>query len=106
MSWDSKVARRRQSSAASGTRNIAIHARQQAKRSIQPQSQHVADPFLQDFLTPSFDPASYLNATLPPLQTSSRTPASQASSQAPVPLSELSIQTQTVLSQLNAHTTR
>ncbi|KAK4142982.1 uncharacterized protein C8A04DRAFT_37854 [Dichotomopilus funicola] len=106
MSWDSKVARRRQSSAASGTRNIAIHARQQAKRSIQPQSQHVADPFLQDFLNPSFDPASYLNATLPPLQTSSRTPASQASSQAPVPLSELSIQTQTVLSQLNAHTTR
>ncbi|KAK3297646.1 uncharacterized protein B0H64DRAFT_372978 [Chaetomium fimeti] len=106
MAWDSKAARRRQSSAASGTRSIAIHARQQAKRVTQPQSQHVADPFLQDFLNPSFDAASYLNATLPPLQTSSRTPGNQASSQGAVPLAELSIQTQTALSQLNAHTTR
>ncbi|KAK4038696.1 hypothetical protein C8A01DRAFT_17233 [Parachaetomium inaequale] len=106
MAWDSKAARRRQSSAASGTRNIAIHARQQAKRAAQPQSQHVADPFLQDFLNPSFDAASYLNATLPPLQTSSQASRSQGSSQGAVPLAELSIQTQTVLSQLNAHTTR
>ncbi|KAH6850910.1 hypothetical protein B0I37DRAFT_372741 [Chaetomium sp. MPI-CAGE-AT-0009] len=106
MAWDSKAARRRQSSAASGTRSIAIHARQQAKRATQPQSQHVADPFLQDFLSPSFDAASYLNATLPPLQTSSRTAGNQASSQGAVPLAELSIQTQTALSQLNAHTTR
>jgi hypothetical protein len=106
MAWDSKAARRRQSSAASGTKNIAIHARQQAKRAAQPQSQHVADPFLQDFLNPSFDAASYLNATLPPLQTSSQASRSQVSSQGAVPLAELSIQTQTVLSQLNAHTTR
>ncbi|EAQ86622.1 hypothetical protein CHGG_07875 [Chaetomium globosum CBS 148.51] len=106
MAWDSKAARPRQSSAASGTRSIAIHAKQQAKRATQPQSQHVADPFLQDFLSPSFDAASYLNATLPPLQTSSRTPGNQASSQGAVPLAELSIQTQATLSQLNAHTTR
>lgn len=106
MAWDSKAARPRQSSAASGTRSIAIHAKQQAKRATQPQSQHVADPFLQDFLSPSFDAASYLNATLPPLQTSSRTPGNQASSQGAVALAELSIQTQATLSQLNAHTTR
>lgn len=66
------------------------------------QSPHVADPFLQDFLSPSFDPAAYLNATLPPLQTSSRAPASQGA----VPLAELSLQAQSVVSQLNAHTTR
>ncbi|KAK3898487.1 hypothetical protein C8A05DRAFT_47212 [Staphylotrichum tortipilum] len=102
MAWDSKPGRRRQGSAASGTRNIAIHARQQSRRVAQPQSQHVADPFLQDFLSPSFDAASYLNATLPPLQTSSRA----SSSQGAVPLAELSIQAQSVLSQLNAHTTR
>ncbi|KAL2195811.1 hypothetical protein P885DRAFT_39286 [Corynascus similis CBS 632.67] len=106
MAWDSKAARRRQSSAASGTRSIAIHARQQSRRVAQPRSQHVADPFLQDFLSPSFDAASYLNATLPPLRTSSRTSGTQGSNQAAVPLAELSIQTQTVLSQLNAHTTR
>ncbi|KAL2180139.1 uncharacterized protein P884DRAFT_256538 [Thermothelomyces heterothallicus CBS 202.75] len=106
MAWDSKAARRRQSSAASGTRSIAIHARQQSRRVAQPRSQHVADPFLQDFLSPSFDAASYLNATLPPLQTSSRTSGSQGSAREAVPLAELSIQTQELLSQLNAHTTR
>lgn len=105
MAWDSKPGRRRQSSAASGTRNIAIHARQQSRRVAQPQSQHVADPFLQDFLSPSFDAASYLNSTLPPLQTSSRA-SSQGSTQGAVPLAELSLQAQSVLSQLNAHTTR
>ncbi|KAK4240258.1 hypothetical protein C8A03DRAFT_13389 [Achaetomium macrosporum] len=107
MAWDSKASRRRQSSAASGTRNIAIQARQQSRRVVQPQSQHVADPFLQDFLSPLFDPAAYLNSTLPPLQTSSRLAGSQGASQAgAVPLAELSIQAQSVLSQLNAHTTR
>ena len=106
MAWDSKSTRRRQSSAASGTRNIAIHARQQAKRPVQPQSEHVADPFLRDFLTPSFDAAAYLNATLPPLQPSPRTSGGQGAGQGAVPLAELSMQAQTVLSQLNAHTTR
>lgn len=105
MAWDSKQSRRRQSSAASGTRNNAMHARQQSKRVVQARSQHVADPFLQDFLSPSFDAAAYLNASLPPLQTSSRS-GSQSAGQAAVPLAELSSQTQSMLSQLNAHTTR
>ncbi|KAK3304217.1 uncharacterized protein B0T15DRAFT_535814 [Chaetomium strumarium] len=107
MAWDSKASRRRQSSAASGTKNIAIQARQQSRRVVQPQSPHVADPFLQHFLGPAFDPAAYLNAALPPLQTSSRVPGSQGATQpGAVPLAELSIQAQSVLSQLSAHTTR
>ncbi|KAK4101504.1 hypothetical protein N658DRAFT_496372 [Parathielavia hyrcaniae] len=106
MAWNSKPSRPRQSSAASGTRSIVMHARQQSKRAVQPQSQDVADPFLHDFLNPSFDAASYLNATLPPLQTSTRTSGAQGASQGAVPLAELSIQAQALLSQLNAHTTR
>jgi hypothetical protein len=106
MGWDSKQSRRRQSSAASGTRNNATHAKQQqSKRAVQARSQHVADPFLQDFLAPSFDAAAYLNASLPPLQTSSRS-SGQGAGQTAVPLSELSTQAQSMLSQLNAHTTR
>jgi len=67
---------------------------------IEPKSTHVADPALQPFLDPSFDPAEYLNSTLPSLQ------ASTVSSTDSVPLTELSTQTQTILSQLSAHTTR
>ncbi|KAK4644859.1 hypothetical protein QC761_308630 [Podospora bellae-mahoneyi] len=91
MAWDSKTTiRRRQSSAASRTRDIAIHARNQARQPAQPLSDHVADPFLADFLSPTFDPATYLNNTLPNS----------------LPLSDLSITTQSSLSQLSAHTTR
>jgi hypothetical protein len=63
-------------------------------------SAHVTDPFLHPFLNPSFDAAAYLNATLPPLASSARPP------QGAVPLAELSIQAQSSISQLNAHTTR
>ncbi|KAK4190015.1 hypothetical protein QBC35DRAFT_491772 [Podospora australis] len=105
MAWDSKPSRRRQSSAASGTRNLAIHARAQARQPVHAKSPHVADPFLQDFLSPSFDAASYLNSTLPSLQTPGMS-ASAKSSQGAVPLADLSIQAQSSLSQLNAHTTR
>ncbi|KAK4202601.1 hypothetical protein QBC40DRAFT_321490 [Triangularia verruculosa] len=101
MAWDSKATRRRQSSAASRTRDIAIHARNQSRQPTQPLSDHVADPFLTDFLVPSFDPASYLNSTLPPLQTSKSNPQPNS-----LPLSDLSITAQSTLSQLNAHTTR
>ncbi|KAK4180327.1 hypothetical protein QBC36DRAFT_177915 [Triangularia setosa] len=102
MAWDSKTtSRRRQSSAASRTRDIAIHARNQSRQPAQPLSDHVADPFLSDFLTPSFDPASYLNSTLLPLQTPRSNPQPNS-----VPLSDLSIAAQSSLSQLSAHTTR
>ncbi|TGO10342.1 hypothetical protein BTUL_0138g00290 [Botrytis tulipae] len=65
-------------------------------------STHVADPVLQPFLNPAFDPADYLDATLPSLQSSN----TSSSSRNVVPLAELSTQTQTLLSHLSAHTTR
>ncbi|KHN97361.1 uncharacterized protein MAM_04958 [Metarhizium album ARSEF 1941] len=105
MSEQRQHARRRTSSnaAALPIRN-GQHAREQPKAAIQPKSAHTSDAFLHDFLDPSFDPAAYLNAALPPLA-SSRHPSSQPGSAA-VPLAELSAQAQTLLSQLNAQTTR
>ncbi|KAK3344064.1 hypothetical protein B0T25DRAFT_316580 [Lasiosphaeria hispida] len=94
----SKPARWRQNSTASGS------SRRQQPKQVAPKSTHVADPFLHDFLNPSFDAAAYLNATLPPLHTG--TSSASKSSQVAVPLAELSIQAQSSLSQLNAHTTR
>ncbi|KAI0885364.1 uncharacterized protein GGS22DRAFT_142786 [Annulohypoxylon maeteangense] len=101
MSWDSKsVTRRRQNSSVSSSRALPHHTRQLSKQPVHPRSHHVTDPFLDSFLSPSFNPAEYLNASLPPLQTSAR------STDGTVPLAELSTQAQTQLSQLNAHTTR
>ncbi|KAI1376026.1 hypothetical protein F4677DRAFT_420055 [Hypoxylon crocopeplum] len=106
MSWDSKsVARRRQNSSVSSSRALSHHTRQQSKQPPQPRSPHVTDPFLQSFLDPSFDPAEYLNTTLPALQTPAPSSLTRASDGA-VPLADLSSQAQTQLSQLNAHTTR
>ncbi|ORY03837.1 hypothetical protein BCR34DRAFT_573193 [Clohesyomyces aquaticus] len=70
-----------------------------------PKSSHISDPTLRPFLQPSFDPADYLNATLPALSLSSVSSRPLKQSTA-VPLADLSTQTQDLLSQLNAHTTR
>jgi hypothetical protein len=82
--------------------NAARHGRKQSRAVIQPKSTHTSDKFLQDFLDSSFDPAAYLNSSLPPLA------GKQISSHAgsAVVLSELSAQTQTLLAQLNAQTSR
>lgn len=72
-----------------------------AEDSVVPSSSHVADPALAPFLLSSFDPAGYLNATLPSLSLSGRPGKGTAAS-----LAELSSQTQDLLSQLNAQTTR
>ncbi|KAF6833134.1 C4-dicarboxylate transporter/malic acid transporter [Colletotrichum musicola] len=88
---------------AAAPKDLPIHERQQSKSTTQPKSSHVADDFLQDFLDPSFDPAAYLNASLPPLQPSGH--SSRSNGQA-VPLADLSNEAQTLLSQLNVHTTR
>lgn len=69
-------------------------------------SSHVSEPFLQPFLQPSFDPASYLNETLPDLLTASSSTQAPALKLNSVPLAELSSQTQNLLSQLNAQTSR
>lgn len=92
---------------ASPSRQGLRDARQEA------QSTHLSDPFLAAFLAPTFDPASYLNKTLPPLgaaasarqrkQQPTSTTASQAS---PAPLADVVVATQTLLSQLAAHTAR
>lgn len=73
------------------------------KLAFQPKSQHTSDEFLQDFLNPSFDPISYINANLPPLAQKSPVPTSNPNA---VPLAELATQSQTLLTQLDAHTTR
>jgi hypothetical protein len=70
---------------------------------ISPKSAHVEDPALQPFMSSSFDAAEFLNATLPSLQSARSAPQSPPHD---VPLSELSTQTQTLLSHLSAHTTR
>ncbi|KAN0090329.1 hypothetical protein V8E51_018908 [Hyaloscypha variabilis] len=102
MAWDSKSARRRQNSNAA-TRPIQTQNRAAAvATTFEPKSSHVADPALQPFLNPSFDPADYLNAALPSLQASNISQSAKGS----VPLAELSTQTQTLLSHLSAHTTR
>ncbi|KAM0325372.1 hypothetical protein ACHAQA_007357 [Verticillium albo-atrum] len=102
MSWDSKSAQHRRQKSSVSQKSLPIHTRQPTKPAFQPKSSHVEDSFLQDFLDPSFDPAAFLNATLPPLQHAS---APRDNNQA-VPLADLSNETQTLLSQLNAHTAR
>ncbi|PNP41221.1 hypothetical protein TGAMA5MH_07091 [Trichoderma gamsii] len=78
-------------------------SKQSKKLAFQPKSQHTSDEFLQDFLNPSFDPISYINANLPPLAQKSPVPTSNPNA---VPLAELATQSQTLLTQLDAHTTR
>ncbi|KAG4411144.1 hypothetical protein IFR04_015715 [Cadophora malorum] len=99
MAWDSRSARRRQNSNAASK---ALQTQNKPIPFIEPKSTHVSDPALQPFLNPSFDPAEYLNATLPSLQSSNSSQSARGS----VPLAELSTQTQTLLSHLSAHTTR
>ncbi len=102
MAWDSKSSRRRQNSNATSKGAQFYQSRPAPAILIEPKSSHVADPALQPFLHPSFDPVGYLNTTLPSLQTSSVPQSSKGS----IPLAEVSAQTQTLLSQLSAHTTR
>lgn len=103
MAWDSSstiTARRRANSTAT-TKATNLSTQQD----IIPKSTHTADPALQPFLlSKPFDPAEYLNATLPALSTSGSV-ATRSSNDA-IPLAELSTQTQTLLSHLSAHTTR
>ena len=79
----------------------ALPAMAVAKDHTAPKSSHVSDPALTPFLQSSFDPAEYLNATLPSLSLSGR-PAKGTSAS----LADLSSQTQDLLSHLNAQTTR
>jgi hypothetical protein len=99
MAWDSKSSRRRHDSNITAK---ATHHQIAPVETVVPKSSHVADPTLQPFLATSFDAAEFLNTTLPSLATSS----SQHTKSQDVSLTELSTQTQTLLSTLSAHTTR
>ena len=70
-------------------------------------SSHVSDANIQPFLQPDFDSADYLNNALPGLSVSTAGRASQPGQYGrSVPLPELSTQVQSLLSQLNAQTSR
>ncbi|KAF4974782.1 hypothetical protein FZEAL_8359 [Fusarium zealandicum] len=103
MASDLKMGRRRATSSASSASIRSGHSRRKSKAVIQPKSTHTSDEFLQDFLDPTFDPATFLNSTLPPLQQRS-VPGRSGSDIAP--LAELSTQAQSLISQLNAQTSR
>lgn len=96
MTSEVKAARGRANSGAALMRNG--HAPKQPKPS------HTSNDF-HHFLSPSFDPAAFLNAALPPLAPRQAPAQSQGGPQ-PVLLAELSAQVQALLSQLNAQTTR
>lgn len=100
MASDLKLGRRRAPSTSLAARNG--HTRTASKVPVQPNSSHTSDEFLKDFLNPSFDPAAFLNAKLPPLAAK----GSQSQTSGAVPLSELSKQANTLLSQVNSQTTR
>ncbi|KFH48617.1 hypothetical protein ACRE_005340 [Hapsidospora chrysogenum ATCC 11550] len=100
-----KHARRRTNSTAASIRNG--HARSYSRQVAQAKSSHTSDDFLKPFLSPSFDPAAFLNSNLPPLQRGATANLGQdGGSAASSGTAELSAQAQTLLSQLNAHTTR
>ncbi|KAF5547915.1 hypothetical protein FNAPI_8423 [Fusarium napiforme] len=99
MATDLKTGRRRATSSAATRPG---HMRRKSRAVIQPKSTHTSDEFLQDFLDPTFDPATFLNSTLPPLQ--QRSIPGRTGDVAP--LAELSTQAQTLISQLNVQTSR
>lgn len=95
--------RRTNSTAVSSPRNG--HMRAVSRQVALPKSSHTSDDFLRPFLQPTFEPSAFLNASLPPLQNQQQR-TTTGGSQDSVPLAELSTQAQSLLSQLNAHTTR
>lgn len=99
MASEFKHNRRRTNSNAVSLRNG--HSRGYSRQVVQAKSSHTSDDFLKPFLSPSFDPAAFLNCNLPPLQRGATGQDGSSSGTA-----ELSAQAQTLISQLNAHTTR
>ncbi|KAL6855225.1 hypothetical protein ACO1O0_006364 [Amphichorda felina] len=107
MTSEYKHTRRRTNSVALSIRNG--HSRGYSRQIVQAKSSHTSDDFLKPFLSQSFDPAAFLNSNLPPLQrgtTAQDGTAASTSSSSSSGTAELSAQAQTLISQLNAHTTR
>lgn len=115
MAWDASATRRRQNSSAS---KPLTHRPSQSISSpltaslITSSNPHLTDSLLQPFLSPTFDPAAYLNAQLPPLKPRTSSTSTNPGSRSSTPsnneatLADLSASTQTLLSQLSAHTSR
>ena len=75
-----------------------------AATSIEPKPSYVSDDSLRPFIQPTFDPADYLNSTLPPLHLVAHIAVSRQANA--VSLADLSSQIQSLLSQLNAQAAR
>ncbi|KAL1306255.1 hypothetical protein AAFC00_004344 [Neodothiora populina] len=82
---------------------MAVQSTIRSETTVEAKSSHVEDPSLQPFLHVKFDAADYLNTTLPSLSFSDASRDAQASR---VSLAELASRTQSLMSQLNAHTSR
>ncbi|CAK7263268.1 hypothetical protein SEPCBS57363_000467 [Sporothrix epigloea] len=136
MAWDSRAAlasRRRTNSSASrssATATLTLQQRSGATVHVEPQSTHIADPFLHEFIQPDFDAAAYWNEVLSrsgsgssstgsageTVRTKSPVPASISTSGAAGRLAaaassatataDRAVQAQATLSQLGAHTSR
>lgn len=88
---------------------MAVTATRRAAAKVEPKSPHVSDSAILPFLQHDFDPAEYLNGALPSLSTTSSTNSGttyNAQHGSTASLAELTAQTQTLLSQLNAQTSR
>src|SRR6266480_7350393 len=75
-----------------------------ATTSIEPTPSYVSDDSLRPFIQSAFDPADYLNFTLPPLNLVTHSAVSRQANA--VSLADLSSQIQSLLSQLNAQAAR
>ena len=86
---------------------MAVSVTTAASARVEPKSAHVSDSSIQPFLQQDFDPADYLNNALPSLSVSTTNRGTQSAQYGrSVPLPELSSQLQSLLSQLNAQTSR
>ncbi|KAF1349571.1 hypothetical protein BDV97DRAFT_376899 [Delphinella strobiligena] len=82
---------------------MAVQSAINSEVQVKAKSTHVEDTSLQPFLQARFDPAEYLNATLPSLTFSYAARDVQSTR---VSLSELTARAQSLMSQLNAQTSR
>lgn len=82
---------------------MAVQNTTNAESAVVAKSSYVEDVSLQPFLQATFDPADYLNATLPILTFSNAARDAQATR---VSLAELTTRAQSLMSQLNAQTSR
>lgn len=82
---------------------MAVQSATSVSVQVSAKSSHVEDASLQPFLQARFDPAEYLNTTLPALSFSNSAQNAQSTRTS---LADLTAKTQSLMSQLNAQTSR